>query len=60
MDGFSRKTIWLEAYETNSEPHIIVGYFINVIMETPRCLIEVRLDHGTEDTTMERILVLTL
>lgn len=49
IDGFSRKMIWLEAYKTNNNPHIIAGYFIDAVTENNGCPQKVRLDHGTEN-----------
>ncbi|MEQ2313244.1 hypothetical protein AMECASPLE_039692 [Ameca splendens] len=59
IDGFSRKMIWLEAYKTNSDPHIIAGYFIDAVMEYNGFPQKIRMDHGTENTyvaAMQRFL----
>ncbi|XP_057690895.1 uncharacterized protein LOC130920720 [Corythoichthys intestinalis] len=49
IDGFSRKIMWLEAYKTNNNPHVIAGYFIDAVAENNGYPEKVRLDHGTEN-----------
>ena len=41
IDGFSRHIMWMEAYNTNSDPKVIADYFINTVA--------VRADPGTEN-----------
>lgn len=33
IDGFSRNIMWLEAYTTNKDPHVIAGYFIDTVRQ---------------------------
>ncbi|KAJ8245053.1 hypothetical protein GJAV_G00276110 [Gymnothorax javanicus] len=57
IDGFSRKIIWLKAAQTNSDPHVIGGYFVKAIEEVgggPRI---VRTDEGTENIVVRDIQV---
>ncbi|KAJ8025185.1 hypothetical protein HOLleu_35319 [Holothuria leucospilota] len=52
IDGYSRRVLWLEAYNTSSDPNLIAGYFMKKVQElggTPRV---VRADMGTENGTV--------
>lgn len=49
IDGFSRKMIWLEAYHTSSNPHLIAGYFMKAVLNEAGCPRRVRADRGTEN-----------
>ncbi len=49
IDGYSRKIIWLEAYNTNNDPQIVAGYFKNAINVLQGCPARVRADDGTEN-----------
>ena len=47
IDGFSRKIIWLNVYNTNNNPIIIRGYFLESVKNLCPCV--VRGDYGTEN-----------
>lgn len=49
IDGFSRKLIWLNVYNTNNNPRIIGGYFLQAVEECGGCPRIVRGDYGTEN-----------
>ena len=49
IDGFSRKIIWLNVYNTNNNPRIIGGYFLEAVREHGGCPRVVRGDFGTEN-----------
>ena len=46
--GFSRKIIWLNVYQTNIDPKIIGGYFLDV-KANGGCPLKIRTDYGTEN-----------
>ena len=48
IDGFSRKIIWLNVYNTNNNPRVIGGYYLEAIKEHGGCPRVVRGDFGTE------------
>ncbi len=56
IDGFSRYMIWLKAYKTNSDPHIISGYFIENVKTTHGVPTRIRADFGTENSVVRDIL----
>lgn len=47
--GFSRKMIWLNAYNTNNNPRIIGGYYLEAVKQCNGCPRFVRADYGTEN-----------
>ena len=47
--GFSRKIIWLKAYNTNNNPRIIGGYYLEAVSDLGGCPRFVRGDFGTEN-----------
>ncbi|KAK3088506.1 hypothetical protein FSP39_019978 [Pinctada imbricata] len=47
--GFSRKVIWLKVYNTNNNPRIIGGYYLEAVNEYGGCPRFVRGDYGTEN-----------
>jgi len=49
IDGYSRKIIWLNVYNTNNNPRIIGGYFLEAVKESGGCPRIVRGDCGTEN-----------
>ena len=49
IDGFSRKIIWLNVYNTKYNPRIIGGYFLEAVREYGGCPRVVRGDFGTEN-----------
>lgn len=49
IDGFSRQIMWLEAGKTNSDPHVIAGYFIRTILSKNGTPTYIRSDMGTEN-----------
>lgn len=49
IDGFSRKIIWLNVYNTNNNPSVIGGYFLEAVKEHMGCPRVVRGDFGTEN-----------
>ena len=46
--GFSRKIIWLNVCQTNNDPKIIGGYFLDV-NANGGCPLKIRTDYGTEN-----------
>ena len=46
--GFSRKIIWLNVYQTNIDPKIIGGYFLDV-KANGGCPLKIRTDYRTEN-----------
>ena len=54
IDGYSRQVIWLEAYYTNNDPHVILGYYINTITMKEGCPKRIRADLGTENVLIEQ------
>ena len=46
--GFTRKNIWLNVYQTNNDPKIIGGYFLDV-KGNGGCPLRIRTDYGTEN-----------
>lgn len=55
MDGFSRRIMWLQVSNTNNNPEIIAGYYLNCINLTKALPRVIRADLGTENVTMEII-----
>jgi len=53
IDGFSRELIWLEAHNTNNDPKVIAGYFIEAVSVKEGCPLVVRSDLGTENGHVE-------
>ena len=53
VDGFSRYVLWLEAYNSNSNPTLIAGYFMKTVLLRSGCPVIVRADRGTENGHME-------
>ncbi|PIK49000.1 hypothetical protein BSL78_14106 [Apostichopus japonicus] len=51
IDGFSRKMIWLEAYHTSNDHHLIAGYFMKAVLNESGCPRRIRADRGTENGT---------
>ena len=49
IDGYSRKIIWLNVYNTNNDPKIIGGYFLEAVRKCGGCPRIVRGDYGTEN-----------
>ncbi|KAF3832661.1 hypothetical protein F7725_026326 [Dissostichus mawsoni] len=49
IDGYSRKTIWLNAYTTSSDPKLIGGYYMEAVQRLGGCPRLVRGDLGTEN-----------
>ena len=49
IDGYSRQIIWLEAYYSNNNPRIVLGYYLKVVKEKEGCPRKIRADHGTEN-----------
>lgn len=47
--GFSRKVIWIKVYNTNNNPKVIGGYFLEAVRTHRGCPRIVRADHGTEN-----------
>ena len=46
--GFTRKLIWLNVYQTNNDPKIIGGYFLDV-KGYGGCPLKIRTDYRTEN-----------
>ncbi|KAJ8018956.1 hypothetical protein HOLleu_42757 [Holothuria leucospilota] len=51
IGGYSRRVLWLEAYNTSSDPSLIAGYFMKKVQELGGTLRVVRADMGTENGT---------
>ena len=49
VDGYSRKVVWLNAYNTSSDPRIIGGYFVEAVKELHGYPMIIRSDKGTEN-----------
>ncbi|KAK0145716.1 hypothetical protein N1851_015376 [Merluccius polli] len=49
IDGFSRKTIWMNAFTTSSDPKIIGGYYMEAVQRLGGCPRIARGDKGTEN-----------
>lgn len=49
VDGLSRKMIWLEVYNTNNDPKIIAGYFMDALINANGCPARFKLDLGTDN-----------
>ena len=45
---FSRKIIWLNVYQTNNDPKIIGGYFLDV-RANGGCPLKMMTDYGSEN-----------
>ena len=52
IDGFSRKIIWMEAYNTNSDPRIIGQYYLEAVQLIQGCPNILRVDAGTENVNI--------
>ena len=50
VDGYSRKIIWLNAYNTSSDPLVIGGYYTEAVERFGGCPRIVRGDRGTENS----------
>ena len=55
VDGFSRKIIWLNAYKTNKDPKVIVGYYMEAIQTSLKGPQIIRADRGTENSLICRV-----
>lgn len=53
IDGYSRKLLWLEAYSTNNNPKVILGYYLTAVSEMHGCPAKIRADMGTENGMVE-------
>ena len=49
IDGYFRKIMWLNVYNTNNDPKLVGGYFIETVMECGGFPRKVRADRGTEN-----------
>lgn len=49
IDGFSRKIIWMNAYNTSNNPRVIGGYYIEAVTQLGGCPRIIRSDKGTEN-----------
>ena len=45
----SRKIIWLNIYQTNNDPKIFDGYFLEDVIANDGCPLTIRKDYGTEN-----------
>jgi hypothetical protein len=54
IDGFSRHIIWLNCYNSSSNPKIIGGYFIEAVSSLRGCPSVIRGDHGTENVRVRQ------
>lgn len=55
IDGFSRKIMWLNAYNTSSDPKVIAGYFLERMKKIGASPMIVRADKGTENVVVGQI-----
>ena len=55
IDGYSRNIIWLEAYTTNNDPKVILGYYLSAVSSREGCPRRVRADMGTENGHVEQV-----
>ena len=55
IDGYSRNLIWLEAFHTNKNPKVILGYYLNAVAKLGGCPRRVRADMGTENGDVAQI-----
>jgi len=53
IDGFSRQVIWLNVYNTNNNPTVIGGYYMEAVEHLASCPATVRADMGTENGLIE-------
>uniref|UniRef100_A0A3B3RAJ2 Integrase core domain-containing protein n=1 Tax=Paramormyrops kingsleyae TaxID=1676925 RepID=A0A3B3RAJ2_9TELE len=58
IGGFSRFVLWMEAYNTNSDPNVIADYYISTVTRIRGCPERLRADPGTENGHYEFILVI--
>ncbi len=49
IDGFSRFVLWMEAYNTNSDPKVIADYYISTVTRIGGCPERLRADLVTEN-----------
>ena len=49
QDGFSLKILWLEASDSNNDPKIIAGYYLNYVKRIGGVPRRVRADDGREN-----------
>ena len=52
IDGFSRQMLWLNAYNTSSDPKVVGGYYLETAQELGGCPRIVRTDMGTENSSI--------
>ena len=55
IDGYSRNLIWLEAFHTNKNPKVILGYYLNAVAKLGGCPRRVRADMGTKNGDVAQI-----
>lgn len=53
IDGFSRYILWLRAAETNNNPKVIGGYYIDTVKNLGGCPRCIRADMGTENVEVK-------
>ena len=49
---FSRKMIWLNTYDTNSDPRVVGGYYMDAVQRLEGCPFIICTDPGTETVTI--------
>ncbi len=49
IDGFSRCIMWLNAFQTSSDPKVVAGYYIETVRDKGGCPFLIRGDRGTEN-----------
>ena len=54
IDGYSRTIRWLEAYTTNNNPKVILGY-LEAVRKQGGCPAKIRADMGTENRLIEHV-----
>ena len=53
IDGFSRKIIWMNVYNTSSDSRVIGGYYIEAVESLGGCPTVMRADLGTENVRVK-------
>ena len=55
IDGFSRKTLWLEILNSNNDPFVTASAYLNFISELEAIPRRIRTDCGTENCALAAI-----
>ena len=49
VDGFSRKVLWLNVARSNNNPAVVLGFYLDCVVENEGCPLIVQSDCGTEN-----------